>query len=379
MSRVLVLYQGTVVPPKYGTAKAVLEEARALAGRHEVTLLHRNSEDTPAAVDALNLVSSFRMPLFFGRFATVLSLLYLPKVIALCRRRRIEHLIIESVFVGWLGSVMRRLCGVRFGLRAHNIEGEKFRTLGKSGWRLLSWYEGRVLRSADQVFFISEHDRMTAVARYGVPESCASLLPYVIDSEAMRMLRLTSEQRASVKAELGLLPGQTMLLFYGKLDYMPNIEALDLIEHEIVPRLQATTDFSGKVIVCGSGLASDRAARYAASGSLIRYAGFVDDINRTIASADLVLNPVLGGGGVKTKLIEAIALARPVVSTQSGVRGVDPGLCGAGLTVVEDADWDEFVRVILQTRADSYEPPQDFYRVYSRDGAARVFEQGLGL
>ena len=379
MSRVLILYQGTVVPARYGTAKAVLEEARALAERHEVTLLHRGGENTPGTLDYLDLISSFRIPLFYGRFATLLSVLYLPMAIMLCRRRRIEGVIIESIFVGWWGLVLRRVLGVRFGLRAHNIEGEKFRALGKPGWRLLSWYESQILRRADQVFFITEHDRATAIARYGVAGSHASLVPYVIDTETMRTLRPSSAQRASIKAELGLQGGQSMLLFYGKLDYAPNIEALDLIEREIVPRLRAKTDFSGKVVVCGTGLADDRALRYSASDSLIHYAGFVDDINQILASADLVLNPVLGGGGVKTKLIEAIALARPVISTQSGARGVDPTLCGAGLAVVEDADWDGFVRVILQARADAYEPLEGFYSVYSRAGAARLFEQGIAL
>jgi glycosyltransferase involved in cell wall biosynthesis len=379
MSQLLVLYQGTVVPPRYGTAKAVLEDARALAGRHQVTLLHRAGEDKLRAPATIDLVSSFRMPLFYGRFSTVLSLLYLPMIYRLCRRRRIEGVIIESVFLGWIGAVLRWLLGVRFGLRTHNIEGEKFRTLGKAGWRLLSWYEGKVLRSADQVFFISEQDRETAIFRYGVPESRTALVPYIIDTDAMRSLRMTGPQRASVKAGLGLEPDQTMLLFYGMLDYAPNVEALDLIESEVVSRLRAGPGFAGKVVVCGKGLDQGRRKRFTAPDSLIHYAGFVDDINEVIASADLVLNPILGGGGVKTKLIEAIALARPVVSTASGARGVDPRQCGAGLTVVEDGDWNAFVAAIQQQPAEMYDPPAAFYEVYSREGAAKIFEQGLGL
>ena len=227
MSRVLILYQGTVVPARYGTAKAVLEEARALAERHEVTLLHRGGENTPGTLDYLDLISSFRIPLFYGRFATLLSVLYLPMAIMLCRRRRIEGVIIESIFVGWWGLVLRRVLGVRFGLRAHNIEGEKFRALGKPGWRLLSWYESQILRRADQVFFITEHDRATAIARYGVAGSHASLVPYVIDTETMRTLRPSSAQRASIKAELGLQGGQSMLLFYGKLEVVIIIFSLN--------------------------------------------------------------------------------------------------------------------------------------------------------
>jgi polysaccharide biosynthesis protein PslH len=367
------------VPPRYGTANAILQDAQALATAHHVTLLQRADPDHIAPPPELDLVSSFRMPFFYGRFATLLCLFYLPLIYRLCRRRRIRVVLVESVFVGWIGPVLRAFLGVRFALRTHNIEGEKFRNLGKSGWRLLSWYERAVCRSADHVFFISPQDRQVALTTYGIPESRTSLVPYIIDTEAMRCLRLNKAERQSTKIRLGVPNTHSMFLFYGLLSYAPNVEALAVIESEIVPRLRKRGIRDVKIIVCGLGLDEERIHRYEAPDSMIRYAGFVPDINPVIASADVILNPILAGGGVKTKLIEAIALARPVVSTSTGARGVDRDDCGSALTVVDDGDWDAFVAAIEGVSTEGHETPDVFYETYSRKGAARLFAQGLAL
>ena len=62
----------------------------------------------------------------------------------------------------------------------------------------------------------------------------------------------------------------------------------------------------------------------------------------TSAAADVFINPVLEGGGVKTKVLEALAAHRTVVSTVSGAIGVDTGICGNKLKIVPDNDWLQF-------------------------------------
>jgi polysaccharide biosynthesis protein PslH len=380
MARLLLIYHGTAIPARYGTAKAVLEDTRALAERHQVLLVQRRSEHTPAKhSEPFDLVSTFGIPYFHGRFATIFILAYLPKIYALCRKHRIQGVIVETVFLGWVGLPLRQLLGIPFAVRTHNIEGAKFRNLGKSGWRLLSRYERTTFAAANHVFFITERDRQTALDEYGIAPAQTSVLPYSFDSESMRAIRLDAAQRKTVRKRLGLNDTERLLLFYGMLDYAPNVQALDLIEREVVPRLLRHDQLKAKVVLCGIGLDETRKARFAQPDSRIIYAGFVDNINEIIASADCVLNPILTGGGVKTKLIEAIALARPVVSTWTGALGVDHKHCGDGLTVVADHDWDAFVDALPHALTSDSEPPDAFYNTYSRSTAAQRFQQGLGL
>ena len=47
----------------------------------------------------------------------------------------------------------------------------------------------------------------------------------------------------------------------------------------------------------------------------IIYAGFVDDITLFYKAADMLINPVIDGGGIKTKLVEALGYNMNVVTT----------------------------------------------------------------
>ena len=94
----------------------------------------------------------------------------------------------------------------------------------------------------------------------------------------------------------------------------------------------------------------------------IYYAGFVEDINTYTKAADLLLNPVITGGGVKTKMIEALGMGTTVVSTASGAVGVDSKLTADKLKIVQDEDWPVFAENIMQSTASDYQPtPPAFY------------------
>jgi len=51
--------------------------------------------------------------------------------------------------------------------------------------------------------------------------------------------------------------------------------------------------------------------------------GFVEDIRPEIAGAWVAVVPILSGGGTRIKILEAMALGTPVVSTSKGAEGLD--------------------------------------------------------
>ena len=82
-------------------------------------------------------------------------------------------------------------------------------------------------------------------------------------------------------------------------------------------------------------------------------------------AADLVLNPILTGGGVKTKIIEAIALGTSVVSFRTGSLGMNVEACGEKLILVDDNDVNTFAGKMLHLTQMDYSPtPESFYREY---------------
>jgi len=94
------------------------------------------------------------------------------------------------------------------------------------------------------------------------------------------------------------------------------------------------------------------------------YAGFVDDISVYFKAADVFLNPILSGGGVKTKAIEAIAMDCTVVSTELGAMGLKSEVCGSKLKVVKEGEWKIFSELAIQSANESIHTPADFFDYY---------------
>lgn len=77
--------------------------------------------------------------------------------------------------------------------------------------------------------------------------------------------------------------------------------------------------------------------------------GFVDSLEDMLASSHLLFVPLLSGGGVRVKILEAMSNGIPVLSTSKGCEGL-----GAtdGLDIVVRDDAQEFADAILQLAAD---------------------------
>jgi len=61
----------------------------------------------------------------------------------------------------------------------------------------------------------------------------------------------------------------------------------------------------------------------AAQGPRVEVTGVVDDLRPHLAAAEVVIAPLRVGGGTRFKIVEALAMAKPVVSTAIGAEGLD--------------------------------------------------------
>lgn len=292
------------------------------------------------------------------------------RIQSLIQKQKSDSLILEHPFLGWLGVWLQRRTGVRLIVHTHNVEYQRFRTIGKWWWPLMKLYEKWVLRRANFVLCISEEDRQQMIQTLGLtPQKCI-VVPYGIRQEA------PPSNKAALKAEIckqyQLNPNKPLLFFNGLLDYAPNTQALEIILHQLLPRLQQVMPHF-QILVAGKRLPAHFQNLESWKNRGVYYAGFVEDIDSCTAAADVLLNPVLTGGGVKTKMIEALGLNTSVVATESGATGADRTVCGKKLRVVPDGHWDAFVVAIQQACTENETIPSAFYATYSwRHIAAKV-------
>ncbi len=292
------------------------------------------------------------------RYADLRSFFRLKKLIT---DQQISTVIIEHPYLGWLGWLLKKACKIKLIVHTHNIEYERFRTVGKSWWPLLKFYEEWVLKQADAVFCISEEDRTWMIEKMGLSSGKCILVPYGINQQQNPIDK--KESKALVCVKHGFDPSHQLLLFNGLLDYKPNLDALKIIIEQINPLLlQSTMQYN--ILITGKRLPAELNELKASNKDHLFYAGFVDDIDLYFKAADLFLNPVQSGGGVKTKMIEAIALGTTVVSTVSGAAGIDKTVCGDKLITVDDNDWTNFVKAIVENSDAASPTPDAYYKSY---------------
>src|SRR5207253_1832471 len=97
-----------------------------------------------------------------------------------------------------------------------------------------------------------------------------------------------------------------------------------------------------KIIICGKNLPAEMNELKEYADQNIIYAGFVDDISTYFKGSDIFINPVSDGGGIKTKLVEALGYGLNAVSTIIGSTGVNQDLCNGKLLLSGNDDWREF-------------------------------------
>lgn len=109
------------------------------------------------------------------------------------------------------------------------------------------------------------------------------------------------------------------ILFFGNMAYEPNQDAAFYIAKEILPLVRREVQDAILYIV---GANPPDVVRKLDDGRTIVVTGFVEDIRKYIAQADVVLVPMRKGSGIKNKILEAMAMGKVVVTTSCGAEGL---------------------------------------------------------
>ncbi|HYF31046.1 MAG TPA: glycosyltransferase family 4 protein [Chitinophagaceae bacterium] len=284
-------------------------------------------------------------------------------------------LLIEQPYYGWLASLLKWFTGTYLIVRSHNIESLRFRSVGKWWWRIMWWYERFTHRRAHLNIFIQDQDREYAIRHFGLDASrCVTVLYGVEWNEPPPATeRHAASQQLRIRHNIP--SGDTILLFNGAFNYKPNLEALQRIIDTIHPILQKA-GLRYHIIICGKDIPSEIMNKKGLDPGII-IAGFVDDIGLYLKGSDIFLNPVIGGGGIKTKLVEALAYNLHAVSTADGAIGIDPEVCGGKLLIAPDNAWDVFCdKVVAAARLQGDIPPA-FFRHFDWDAAIQRLMEHL--
>jgi glycosyltransferase involved in cell wall biosynthesis len=138
-------------------------------------------------------------------------------------------------------------------------------------------------------------------------------------------------------------PGDTtvkerQVLFVGTLSYQPNMDAVRLICKDIAPQCPDCV-----FIIVGI---NPPKIPYPHN---VKRTGYLPDVRPVLAGADICIAPICSGSGTRLKILEYMAMGKPVISTSKGAEGID---YTHGLNIVIEDEIERYPEIIHQLVAD---------------------------
>lgn len=163
--------------------------------------------------------------------------------------------------------------------------------------------ETEFLRRASMSVTVSDLDRIGALRL--CPDARVVTVPNAVETESLP----TTHRPAD---------GPLRLLFVGRLDYPPNLEAVTELVERHLPVLRR--EFPGVTIrVVGE---DSRGATEGLRREGVEFLGRVSDLLPHYAASDAAYIPLRSGGGTRIKILEAFSIGLPVASTAVGAEGL---------------------------------------------------------
>lgn len=182
--------------------------------------------------------------------------------------------------------------------------------------RLLA-YEMAVAARAEASVFVTEDETRRFLAQMRDRADRVITIPNGVDSDFFS---------PAVEFKSPFAPAERAIVFTGAMDYWPNVDAVVWFAREVLPALRSR-DASMRFYIVG--MNPDAAVRALADDAAIVVTGRVLDVRPYLKHARAVVAPLRVARGIQNKVLEAMAMAKPVVATPA---------CAAALSAREGAE-----------------------------------------
>jgi polysaccharide biosynthesis protein PslH len=173
-------------------------------------------------------------------------------------------------------------------------------------WRLLKRFEGDVCKRFEAVTAVSEEDKLALYEAIGSKRDMP-VIPIAVDAEAEQPIPRAANAQ-------GVLSLATMM-------WPPNVDGVMWFARDIYPLIRRDVPETNFFVVGQRPVAEVRALPE--SDPSIKVTGYVQDPTPYIAGSACLIVPLRSGGGMRVKILEALARGIPVVSTTIGYEGID--------------------------------------------------------
>lgn len=234
------------------------------------------------------------------------------KLVQLLTKNKYDIIIIESTFLLIYLSVFRQFSDAKIIVRSHNVEYRIWRQAAKKEKfyfkklyysklaEQLKKFELHHLNLVDGVFCISGQDK-EFFRRRGV-RARMEVVPVFME----------------VKSEYVVNYSSNDFFYIGSMNWKPNIDAVKWIVNTIAPRFRKiNSEF--RFHIAGSSMT--RGMKSLQDKNII-FHGKVDDVYDFMSKHGTLIVPLKTGSGIRIKILEALSIGVPIISTDKGKEGI---------------------------------------------------------
>jgi len=257
------------------------------------------------------------------------------------------------VFSAAMAQYVTQLAGVRTVVDFVDVDSAKWEQYGRSrawplsqiyrreGDRLLA-FERAVARATDASVFVTAAE--ADLFRRKAPE-CAARVSFAQNGVDTEYFAPDAARASPFEAD------EEALVFTGAMDYWPNVDAVCWFAHEVLPAIRAARPQARFHIV---GMQPAPTVQALARLPGVAVTGRVPDVRPYLQHARVVVAPLRVARGIQNKVLEAMAMARPVVASTGAAQGL-PAVPGVELEIADPpADMAALtVRVMDRLRGDA--------------------------
>jgi sugar transferase (PEP-CTERM/EpsH1 system associated) len=192
----------------------------------------------------------------------------------------------------------------------------------------LESYERGILDEFNHGFLTTQLEKNLI---FGEENPKVTILPNGVDERF-----LTTEERSE----------KDWIVFLGRMDYFPNVDAARYFANEVFPEIRKEFPDMEFVIV---GKEPNKKVKQLSENDSVKITGYVDEPERYLAQARVVVAPMRFATGIQNKILEAMAVGKPVVTTRGGAEGIEASP-GTHIVVSDlDEDFPEDVMELLRS------------------------------
>jgi len=239
------------------------------------------------------------------------------KIEGIIKEKNIDIVFIDHLHMAFYGKLIKeKFDGIKLILREQNTEYIFWKRIFKEEKNIIKkfifWrqslkilnYEREIINIFDRCFMISPVDQLNLLKINLNAKTVA--IPTAIDIQDYKLPQVTE-----------IIP--CSMLYIGSFSWLPNLQGILWFLKEVWPEIKETFP-KAKLFIVGKNPPKE-INKYQNNDVIVT--GYVNDIKPWIAKAEIFLVPLFSGGGIRIKILEAMAMEKPIVSTSIGVEGID--------------------------------------------------------